>query len=196
MAKKIAIGVLAVIVLFLGYVSTRSGSFRYEHSTVINAPADKIYPYLSNLKLGGQWNPYELVDPSMVKNFSGTDGAVGSKLDFKGNKDAGAGTLEVVELKPNEMAKLKLIMTEPMHGEQWIEYKLAPEGQGTQFTWAMYGEGGFMTKLMGVLIDCEKMFKTQMDKGFDNLKKVTEAPTATIEAAPTATPAADASPAK
>lgn len=195
MAKKIAIGVLIAIALFLGFVSTRSGSFRYENSTVINAPADRIYPYLSNLKMGGHWNPYELIDPNMVKNFTGTDGTVESKLEFKGNKDAGAGTLEIVELKPNEMAKLKLIMTEPIHGEQWIEYNLKPEGQGTRFTWAMYGEGGFMTKLMTVLIDCEKMFKTQMDKGFDNLKKVTEAPTATLEA-PAATPAAEASPGK
>ncbi|UYL08561.1 SRPBCC family protein [Bdellovibrio sp. SKB1291214] len=196
MAKKIAIGIVVFVVLFLGYVSTRSGSFRYENSTVINASSDKIFPYLSNLKKGGQWNPYEQADPNMVKNFSGTDGAVGSKMEFKGNKDAGAGSLEILEIKPNEFAKLKLIMTEPMHGEQLIEYSLTPEGQGTKFTWTMHGEGGFMTKLMTVLIDCEKMFRTQMDKGFENLKKVVEAPAGSAEAAPSATPAAEASPAK
>jgi hypothetical protein len=191
MAKKIAIGVLVVIVLFLGYVSTRSGSFRYENSTVINAPADKIFPYLSNFKLGGQWNPYELVDPNMKKTFTGEDGKVGAVFEFEGNKDAGSGKLEMLEIKPNEFAQIKLTMTEPMHGEQLIDYKLSPEGTGTKFTWTMHGEGGFMTKLMSVLIDCEKMFKTQMDKGFENLKKVVEAPAGT---APAVEPAATQSP--
>lgn len=176
MGKKIALGILVAVVLFLGYVATRPSSFRYENSTVINAPADKIFPYLSNLKHGGEWNPFEQADPNMKKTFTGEDGKVGSALDFEGNSDAGSGRLEMVQIVPNEFAQLKLIMTKPMAAEQLIDYRLTPEGQGTLFTWTMHGDGGFMTKLMTVLIDCEKMFKNMMNKGFDNLKKVVETP--------------------
>ncbi|MEK2689194.1 SRPBCC family protein [Bdellovibrio sp. GT3] len=179
MVKKILIGFLVVFVLFLGYVATRSGTFRYENSTVINASADKIFPYLSNFKMGGQWSPYEQVDPDMKKTFSGEDGQVGSIMDFEGNSEAGSGRLEMKDIKPNEFVAIKLTMTKPMNAEQMVEYKLTPEGDGTRFTWTMYGDGGFMTKLMTVLIDCEAMFRGQMEKGFENLKKVVEAPTAT-----------------
>ncbi|WP_413585601.1 SRPBCC family protein [Bdellovibrio sp. HCB274] len=190
MVKKVLIGFLVVVVLFLGYVATRSGTFRYENSAIINAPAEKIFPYLSNFKMGGQWSPYEQVDPNMKKTFTGEDGQVGSAMDFEGNSEAGSGRLEMKEIKPNEFVLIKLIMTKPMNAEQMIEYKLTPEAEGTRFTWTMYGDGGFMTKLMTVLIDCEAMFKGQMQKGFDNLKKVVETPAAAPSAAePAASPA-------
>ncbi|WP_413558958.1 SRPBCC family protein [Bdellovibrio sp. HCB209] len=176
MVKKIALGVLILVVVFLGYVATRPSAFRYENSTVINAPADKIFPYLSNFKLGGQWNPFEQADPNMKKTFTGEDGKVGSVFEFEGNSDAGSGKLEMLQVIPNEFAQMKLTMTKPIAGEQMIDYRLTPEGQGTRFTWTMHGDGGFISKLMTVLIDCQKMFSNMMGKGFDSLKKVVETP--------------------
>jgi uncharacterized protein YndB with AHSA1/START domain len=175
MGLKIGIGLILVIFIFLGFVSTRKGQFRYERSGVINAPPEKIFPYISNLQLGGQWNPYEKKDPNMKKTFSGTDGQVGSTLEFDGNSEAGSGKLEILKIVPNQSVQIRLIMTKPIAADNLVEYTLTPEGSGTRFSWAMSGDSGFMGKLVNVFIDCEKMVTDDFEAGIQNLKTLVEA---------------------
>lgn len=174
MIKKAGIGVLVALVAFLGYVSTRPSQFKYERSGVINAPAAKIFPYISNLKLGALWSPYEKKDPNAKKTLSGPEGQVGSMLEFDGNQEMGAGKIEVTKVTANQEVEMKLTMLKPFHAENMIHYTLSPEGTGTKFTWAMSGDGGFMGKLIGVFIDCEKMVAEDFVKGINNLKELVE----------------------
>lgn len=174
MALKIVTGLLIVLIVFLGYVSTRSGVFRYERSGVIQAPPEKIYPYISDLRKSGLWSPYEKKDPSMARTFSGTDGTVGSKMDFDSSKGAGAGSIEILKLTPNQSADLRLTMTKPIHAENLVEYRLTPESGGTRLTWVMSGDGGFITKLVSVFINLEKMVAGDFEIGIENLKQVVE----------------------
>ena len=55
-----------------------------------------------------------------------------------------------------------------------ITYSLTPEGSVTRFTWKMHEDGGFIGKLMNVIIDCEKMMFKDFDQGIKNLKNVVE----------------------
>lgn len=174
MFKKAFLSLIVVLVLFLAFVSTREGKFNYERSVVINAPAEKIYPYISNFKLGSQWNPFDQKDPNMKRNFLGNDGEVGSAMEFEGNNEAGTGKLEMLSLIPNTEAQIKLTMTKPFHAENLIIYKLSAAGANTRFSWAMSGDGGFIGKLMNTLIDCEKMVTDEFEKGFQNLKVIIE----------------------
>ena len=174
MFLKIVIGAAVVLALFLGYVSTREGKFNYERSVVLNATPEKIFPYLSNFKLGKEWNPYDNVDPNMKRNFVGPIDQVGGKLEFDGNNQAGSGSLEFTKIVPNESVDMKLIMTKPVHAENMIHYQLTPEASGTRFSWSMSGDGGFVGKLINVFIDCEKMITDQFEAGFKNLKPIVE----------------------
>jgi uncharacterized protein YndB with AHSA1/START domain len=175
MWMKVVLGALVVLGLFLGYVSTREGKFHYERSGVIDAPPEKIFPYLSQFKLGGAWSPYEKKDPNMKHTYGGTEGSAGSTMEFEGNSEAGTGKLEILNVVPNELVQIKLTMLKPFYGENLIDYKLTPEGDGTRFTWAMSGDGGFMTKLITLFIDCEKMVAGDFEVGIANLKSVVEA---------------------
>ncbi len=175
MVKKIGLSLLAVLILFLIYVSTRDGKFLYERSGVIEASAEKIFPYISNFKLGEQWSPYEKIDPNMKKTFKGPEGQVGSIMEFEGNKDAGSGQLEILNIVPNQLVEIRLTMTKPLYAQNLIQYKLTPENSGTRFSWSMSGDGGFMGKLISILIDCEKMVGDQFSAGIQNLKSVVEA---------------------
>lgn len=174
MVKKIALGFVVIVAVFLGYVSTREGKFHYERSGFINAAPSEIYPYISQLRLGSEWSPFEKKDPAMKKTFSANDGAIGASLDFEGNKDVGAGRLEITALNPDNSVELRLTMTKPMVAENKIIYKLIPVEQGTVFTWAMEGDGGFMGKLISVFIDCDKMIGEDFSAGIKNLKTLIE----------------------
>lgn len=174
MLGTIALSALGILILFLIYVTTREGKFNYERSGLINASAEKIYPYLSNLRLGVKWNPYNQRDPEIKLNFSGMDGTIGSKMDFAGNMEAGSGSVEIKNLIPNQSVDIHLIMTKPIAADNMITYSLTPEGSATRFTWKMHGDGGFIGKLMNVIIDCEKMMFKDFDQGIQNLKNVVE----------------------
>jgi hypothetical protein len=171
---KILAGLVVILACFLGYVSTRNGHFHYERGGVINAPAEKIYPYLSDFKKGQEWSSYAQVDPHMKVTYTGPDGQVGSVMNFEGNSDVGSGKLEILKTIPNEAVDVRLTMIKPFYGENLIEYRLTKEGDATKFSWAMSGDGGFMGKLMSVLLDCEKMIGDQFSKGIENLKTVVE----------------------
>ncbi|RYZ91338.1 MAG: hypothetical protein EOP04_00880 [Proteobacteria bacterium] len=174
MAVKILVGIVVLIAGFLGFASTKPANFRYERSGIIQAPADKIYPFLSDFNLGSQWNPYEEKDLNMTKTYSPEQGKVGSSMDWSGNKDVGAGNLQIINLVPNESVDIKLTMTEPMTMSHMVHYKLEPVGEGTKFTWWQEGQNGLFGKVMTVVIDCETMFGEDMEKGIAKLKTVVE----------------------
>ncbi len=165
---------LAGLALFLGYVSTRNGEFHYVRSGLIHASAEQIFPYLVDFKKGSEWNPYDRRDPNTKRNFKGTVGEVGSIMEFDGNSDAGAGYLEVLKIIPNQQVDIKLVMTRPIAASNFITYSLTPEGDQTRFSWAMSGDGGFVSKLMNVFIDCEKMVAGDFEVGIKTLKELIE----------------------
>lgn len=166
-------GIVIVIAIgFFGFVATRNDFFRYESSGVIEASPDKIFPYISQFKLGGEWSPYEK-GMQMPKSFGGNDGEVGSWMEF-GPSDGGSGRLELLEIIPNSMVKINLHMTAPFEAKNTVIYRLTPEASGTRFSWSMEGHGGYIGKLMSVLIDCEKMVTSQFLQGIANLKTLVE----------------------
>jgi hypothetical protein len=172
--KKIVLILVVSLAAFLGYVSTRSSQFHFERSGLINAPAAKIYPYISSFKQCQLWNPYDQKDPAMKRVYKGEDGKLGSIMEFSGNKEVGEGSLEFARMVPNEVVELKLVMTKPMHAENRIHYILKPEGSATRFTWGMDGDSGFAGKLISVFINCEKMVSGDLEKGVAQLKSLVE----------------------
>ncbi len=172
--KLVLIGTLSTLVLFLAYISTRESRFRYERNGFIQAPVEPVFALVSSFKNGQKWNPFAQKDPNMKVSFRGEEGKPGFAMDFEGNREAGAGTLELLKLEPNQAVDIRLTMTKPFKAVNLIEYRLKPEANGTRFSWAMSGDGGFMGKLLNVFIDCEKMIAGEFEKGIENLKKISE----------------------
>jgi hypothetical protein len=172
--KKILAALALFFIGFVSYVQTRPADFRYERSGIIQATPEVIFPYLNQFKLGNEWSPYSKKDPNMKFTISGPEAGTGSKMEFAGNSDVGAGELEIIASEPNSRVELLLTMKEPIEGKNTIIYSLTPEGEGTRFTWTMSGKGGFISKLMTVLIDCEKMVAGDFEVGIQNLKTLIE----------------------
>ena len=54
------------------------------------------------------------------------------------------------------------------------EFTLEPQGSGTQVTWAMYGPAPYITKLMQVFCNMDRMVGGDFEKGLADLKAVAE----------------------
>jgi hypothetical protein len=176
--KKIMTGILALIVVavaaILALAATKPDEFRVTRSALIDAPPSAIYPYLSDLRKGTEWSPWIELDPDMEQSYEGPADQVGGVYKWKGDSNVGEGSLTLTELRPNEFVQMRLDFVKPMEGTSTAEYALTPKGDQTEVSWTMYGENGFMAKIMSVFMDCEKMMSEQFYKGLGNLKAIVE----------------------
>ena len=168
-----AVVVVAVAAILI-YAATRPDSFRVQRSATMNAPAEKIFPYLEGLKRWTEWSPYEGRDPQMKRAYSGADSGKGAVYEWDGNDNVGKGRMEIVDSKPPSKVVIKLDFLKPFEGHNTAELTLEPKGGQTIVTWAMYGPSTFMTKLIGTFMDMDDMIGRDFAAGLAKLKTVVE----------------------
>ena len=177
MLKKILVALAVLGVGLAGVVAyaaaTQPDTFRVQRAATIDAPPEKLVGILSDLRRGAEWSPYEKRDPDMKKTFSGPASGPGSKLEWDGNSDVGAGSLTVAEVTPAKVT-LNLAMTRPMNANNIVEYTFAPQGNATNMTWAMHGPMPLISKVMCVFVDLDKMLGADMERGLKDLKALAE----------------------
>lgn len=158
----------------LAFAATRPNTFRVERSLDIKAPAAKIFPYVNDFRRAPEWSPWEEGDPAMKRTYSGAKSGKGAIYEWAGNKDVGKGRLETVESVENQYVKVAMHFIEPMEGDSTTEYILTPKGDMTNVKWVMTGPMNFVSKVMCVFFDMDKMIGGPFDKGLKRLKLVVE----------------------
>ena len=166
-AFLIIIGVLA---LFLIYVATRPAAFTITRSTTIPATPDELFPYANDLHRFQDWSPWAKLDPNSKITFEGPENGVGSSLAWTGNNKVGQGKMSITDTQPPQLVTMKLEFLKPMKATNTATFRFTPDAQGTLVTWSMSGENGFMGKLFGVIVNCDKMVGGQFEQGLANLK--------------------------
>jgi len=178
MIKKILLGLLAVIVVAIAalciVVSMQPNDFRYSRSLTMNAPASVVFEQVNNLKKSENWSPWAKLDPNMKVTYEGPGAGAGAKYSWAGNEMVGEGRVTIVESKPNELVTTKLEFIKPFEATNTAEYALKSEGNQTTVTWSMYGKANFVSKCMGLFMNCEKMIGDEFDKGLAAMKTIVE----------------------
>ena len=177
MLKRILLGLVAVIVVAVVVVLIlavqQPDEFRIQRTATINAPAEKIQPHIADFHQWSGWSPYEQLDPAMQRTFSGAEAGKGSIYEWSGNDDVGQGRMEILDATPDKVT-IKLDFYKPMEASNTAAFALQPKGDATDVTWAMYGPMPFISKIMCVFFDLDKMIGPDFEKGLAALKKVSE----------------------
>ena len=167
-------GVIAIVVIgVLAYAATLPNAFRVERSISIKAPPEKIFPLINELKTMNEWNPFAKQDPSMKITYSGPASGKGAAHAWTSDK-AGEGRLEITDTAPPSRVNMRLDMIKPMEGHNAIVFALQPQSGGTNVSWAMSGEYNFITKVVGLLFNMDRMIGGEFDKGLADLKAMAE----------------------
>ncbi len=177
MLKTLAVIAIVVVVIVAGvlvYASTRPDSFTVKRTATIKAPADRLYALVSDLHGWSTWSPYEKKDPDMKRTFGGPAQGKGAVYEWDGNKNVGAGRMEIIEATPPRKIVIKLDFLKPFEGHNTAEFTMDPQGDNTNVTWAMYGPSPFMFKVMGLFMNMDKMIGDDFAVGLANLKAVAE----------------------
>lgn len=166
--------IIGVIAALLFYVSRKPDAFRVERRILISAPPEKIYPYIADFHNWTQWSPYEKLDANLQRSYGGAASGVGATYAYEGNNKVGAGRMEIVEAQVPTRVLTRLEFLKPMAATNTAEFSFLPTGNGTEVTWAMFGNSPFMAKLMGTVFNIDKLVGSQFEEGLANLKAVSE----------------------
>ena len=188
MARKILIGVAAVIVLLVLVILTRPSTFHVERSITMAAPPENAFAQVNDFRAWPAWSPWEKLDPQMKRTHEGSPAGVGAKYAWVGNDQVGEGRMTIEKSEKPSIVGIKLEFLKPWEATSATTFTFAPTSQGSKVTWAMDGENNFMAKAASLFMDMDKMIGADFEKGLAAMK-------AAAEATPKAAPAAPAAPA-
>ena len=162
---------LAVIVLLLA--TLKPNTFRVERSAVINAPPEKVFPFVSDFHQWRAWSPWENMDADLKRSYGGAAAGKGATYAWEGRK-SGTGRMEITEATPSSRVLIKLDFLKPIEAHNTADFRFTPEGGGTRVDWAMYGPSLFISKVMSAFVSIDKMLGKNFEQGLAALKAAAE----------------------
>ena len=78
MVTAIIIVIAVLIAVVLVYATAKPDMFRIQRSAAIEAPPEKIFPLISDLRSHLTWSPFEK-DPAMKRKMSGAESGKGCR---------------------------------------------------------------------------------------------------------------------
>ena len=163
--------------LFAGillFATSRPDTFSVERSINIKATPENIYPLINDLHNFPLWSPFENIDPTMKRTFSGASSGKGAVYAWQGNAKVGSGRLEIVDAVPYSRVVMNLDYFEPIVAHNVCEFTLQTIGGHTRLTWRMNGPAPFLSKVMSLFTSIDKTIGTQFDLGLANLRRMTD----------------------
>ena len=140
---------------------------------IINAPSQKVFDYVKLLDNQEKFNKYAATDPDRNKEFIGTDGTVGFIYAWSGNKNAGVGEKEIMNLVEGKRIETEIRFVKPMVAVASVimETEALSENQ-TKVTWSNDSILKYPLNIMVPMV--EKMIAKDMDGSLAELKNILE----------------------
>jgi len=170
----IAIVLAIVIAIVLILAATKPNTFSVQRAATVKAPPERIFPLINDFHQWGSWSPYENRDLAMKRSYSGAADGRGAVYGWEGNENVGSGRMEILDTSEPSKIVIKLDFFTPFEGHNTAEFTMLPQGDATNLTWRMHGPAPFMSKVMQVFINLDKMIGKDFEIGLANLKRLTE----------------------
>ena len=148
--------------------------YRVERSTTIDAPAEKIYAQIADFHRWTAWSPWEDTDPDLRRTYTGADSGPGAVYSWSGNRRAGQGRMEIVDVTEPSEVRIDVLFEKPFRSRSESRFAITPDGPATRVTWTMTGRKTRLTRMMSVFTSMDKLIGPDFAKGLERLKATTE----------------------
>jgi uncharacterized protein YndB with AHSA1/START domain len=169
-AAVLAIAIAVVLIL----AAAKPDTFSVQRGATMKAPPEKIFSLINDFHQWGKWSPWENRDPAMTRIFSGAESGQGAVYAWEGNKNVGSGRMEILDASTPSKIIIKLDFLKPFEAHNTAEFTMLPQGDATSVNWVMHGPAPFMSKMMQVFMNIDKMVGKDFEIGLTNLKGLTE----------------------
>jgi hypothetical protein len=163
-----------VLLIVLIVAACRPDEFTVQRSIEIRAPADRIFDLIQDFRQWPKWSPWEKLDPNLKRTFSGAESGRGSVYEWEGDKRVGAGRMEIMDCVPHSRIDIKLTFLRPFKAENRTIFDITPIDGASRVVWEMKGTNNLMFKVMGLVMNMDKMVGTDFEKGLAALKAEAE----------------------
>jgi hypothetical protein len=170
----IAIVLVVAVAIILILAATKPDGFSVQRVITVQAPPERIFPFINDFHQWGSWSPYENKDPAMKRSYSGAASGTSAVYAWEGNKNVGSGRMEILDASAPSKIVIKLDFFTPFEGHNTAELTMLPQGDATNVTWLMHGPLPFMGKIMHVFINMDRMVGKDFEIGLANLKRLAE----------------------
>ena len=175
MLKKILLTLVTIIAIILVVGAFQAPTYHITRSATISAPPAVIFAAVNDFHRWPEWSPWEKLDPTMKRTHEGAPAGVGASYSWEGNSEVGAGMMTITESKPAELIRIKLEFIKPMPGISPTEFTFQPAAGTTTVTWTMTGEKNYISKVVCMFMNMDKMVGGDFEKGLASLKANAEA---------------------
>jgi len=166
------VGMVALGIVATGFFLP--SRFDVSRSTVINAPAEKIYDIVADPRTWKDWTAWQRRDPGMDVTFSGPPFGQGARWSWA-SKTEGSGAMEFTRVSPNSRVEYSLYQPYfnlRSRGALAIE----PATGGQRVTWSSAGDVGSNPLKHYLATHMDRMVGPDFEGGLANLKALAEKP--------------------
>jgi len=149
-----------------------SDTYNVQRSTSIQAEPGDIYARIIDFHHWGDWSPWEQLDPTMARTYSGAESGVGAKYSWTGNRKVGQGNMEITRAEEPSQIEIALEFLKPFKATNTTVFTLHPVAEGTEVTWVMTGRKTLMTRIMGIFKSMDSLIGPDFERGLSRLKEV------------------------
>ena len=83
--------------------------------------------------------------------------------------------MEITGLTPAEEVRLRLDFLKPFEAHNQAIFQIRPQADGScELSWAMEGPSPYLSKLMGLIFNIDRMVGTDFEQGLKNLQQLAE----------------------
>ena len=82
--------------------------------------------------------------------------------------------MEITDSVPASHVKIRLDFVRPFEAHNVVDFTLEPHGDATNVTWAMHGPMPYISKVITLFVDMDRMVGKDFEAGLANLKAVAE----------------------
>lgn len=150
-------------------------AYTISRSAFIPAPPEAVYPHVVDFHKWADWSPWEALDPAMERTFSGPAAGTGAQYSWRGNRRAGAGSMQILEAEEPSSIRLRLVFVKPFRAINPTGFTFEPDRGGTRVTWVMKGENRGVAGVVAKLMKVDSMVGKDFEKGLANLARVVAA---------------------
>ena len=153
----------------------------YEVVRTIDVAADpvRVHALVDDFRAWTAWSPWEDLDPDLERTYSGPDAGVGAHYAWRGNRKAGAGSMEIAG-STKERIDITLVFQKPFAAVNPVAFTFTPtqvgDAPGTHVEWRMHGTPTGLWGVVSKLMPMDRLVGRDFDKGLARLKGVAEQP--------------------
>jgi len=163
-------GIIALLLIMALFMKRQHSVNR---QIVIQAPRQKVFDFLKLLKNQEQFNKWAKADKNRNEETKGTDGTVGFIYSWSGDRDAGKGEKEIINLVEGKKIETEIRFTKPMRVSARVIFEM--ESLSDNQTKVTLVNAGTLPYPFNIMIPiAEKNFAKDMDGSLSTLKTILE----------------------